>query len=244
MQESNNSRKREMLIKSNNFSNTAEEIAIHRAVESTKSENERICYDPYAINFLSPGPLKIVELIASENEMAKRKMDELNNVFPGAHNSLIARVRYFDDFVKSCVDDGIKQLVILGAGYDTRAYRIKGMKQVKVFEVDHPQSQKIKIKKIKEIFGSLPDHVSYVSTNIGNDDLKQKLKEHRYDKSEKTLFVMEGLIYYFSPERVDELLSFIHENSGKDSSVIFDYFPESVVDGTCQLEVGRRIHDQ
>lgn len=144
MQETEDGKTEEILITSKNFSKTAEEMAIHRAVESLKPENERICYDPYAIQFLSPGPSKLVELIASGNDMAKKKMEEMNSLFPGTQNSVIARVRYFDDSVKSGVDDGIKQLVILGAGYDTRACRIKGLEQLKVFEVDHPSTQKIK----------------------------------------------------------------------------------------------------
>lgn len=244
MQEIKDGKTREVLIKSRNFSKTAEEMAIHRAVESLKPKNERICYDPYAIQFLSPGPLKFVELIANGNDMAKKKMEDMNSLFPGTQNSVIARVRYFDDTVKLALNNGIKQLIILGAGYDTRAYRINELEQLKVFEVDHPDSQEIKVEKIKEIFGSLPSHVKYVPVNVGRDDLEQRLKEHGYDKSKKTLFTMEGFIYYFSPELVDELLSFMVENSGKGSSVIFDYFPESVIDGTCELEVGKLMHDR
>jgi methyltransferase (TIGR00027 family) len=58
-------------------------------------------------------------------------------LFPGLGNSIRARVRYFDDFVKAAVAEGLEQLVILGAGYDTRAYRIDGLCKIKVFEVDH-----------------------------------------------------------------------------------------------------------
>ncbi len=64
-----------------------------------------------------------------------------------------------------------------------------------------------------------------------------------YDRSQKTLFLLEGLIMYIPPEAVDETLSFIAKNSGKGSAVIFDYYPESVVDGTCELEVGKNIRD-
>ena len=67
--------------------------------------------------------------------------------------------------------------------------------------------------------------------------------EQGYDRSQKTLFVLEGLIMYILPEAVDETLYFIAKNSGKGSSVIFDYYPESVVDGTSELEVGRNIRD-
>lgn len=94
----------------------------------------------------------------------------------------------------------MEQLVILGTGYDTRAYRIKGLKEkVKVFEVDHPGTQIIKKEKIREILGSLPEHVRYVSVDFEKERLGQRLIESRYDPSSKTLFVLEGLIYYIPP---------------------------------------------
>ena len=67
--------------------------------------------------------------------------------------------------------------------------------------------------------------------------------EMGYDKSKMSLFIMEGVIFYIPPKKVDEILSFIVKNSGKGSGVLFDYFPQSVVDGSCELEVGRNIHN-
>ena len=62
-----------------------------------------------------------------------------------------SRTRYIDDYLHECIDDEIKQLVILGAGYDSRAYRFDDLKgKVKVFELDHPATQKVKIEKIKK----------------------------------------------------------------------------------------------
>jgi methyltransferase (TIGR00027 family) len=69
------------------------------------------------------------------------------------------------------------------------------------------------------------------------------LLEQEYDRSQKTLFILEGLIMYIPPEAVNETLSFIIKNSGKGSSIIFDYYVESVVDGTCELEVGKNIQN-
>lgn len=159
--------------------------------------------------------------------------DPSKTPFPGVHNSLSARVRYFDDFVKKFIDEGLEQLVILGAGYDTRAYRIEGLKgKVRVFEVDHPETQGVKMEKIKDIFGSLPDHIEYVSVDFGIEDFGQQLLEHGYEKSLKTVFIMEGLIYYLPPKAVDEMLSFIAKNSGIGSAIIFDYVHESSIDRT------------
>lgn len=219
----------------------AEGITLHRVNESNKSEEERIFYDPYAVNFVNPA---ILEFAAKYPEQAKAAVEQMERLFPGLGNSIRARVRYFDDFVRAAVDEELRQLVILGAGYDTRAYRIEGLKEkVRVFEVDHPDTQSVKIEKVKEIFGSLPDHIIYVPVDFETDNFGEKLAVQGYDRSLKTLFLLEGLIMYIPPEAVDETLSFIAKNSGKGSAILFDYYPESVVDGTYEMEVGKNIRN-
>jgi methyltransferase (TIGR00027 family) len=219
---------------------TAEGVAIHRFTESQRAEGERICFDPYAVYFLSP---EILEFRARSPDKAKAMHERYEHFLPGLGNSMKARVRYFDDFVKESIDNGLEQLIILGAGYDSRAYRIEGLKNIRVFEVDHPATQNLKIEKIKKIFGSLPDHVVYVPVDLGVEELGQRLVEREYDKSKKSLFLMEGVAYYILPKNVDEILSFIVKNSGNGSGILFDYFPQSVVDGSSEMEVGRNIHN-
>ncbi|MEL7671516.1 class I SAM-dependent methyltransferase [Methanobacterium sp.] len=219
-----------------NPSKTAETIAMVRMSESKKPEDERVCYDPYAIHFISR---EVLDFAVHNPKKYKAFVARNERLVPGASNSIVARVRFFDDIVNSSINDGIEQLVILGAGYDTRAYRIEGLDKVKVFEIDHPATQSIKIEKITEIFGSLPDYVTYIPMDIELDKFSHQLLESGYNKSLKTLFIMEGLLMYLSHEIVDEILSFIVYNSGKGSAIIFDYIPLSVVDGTCKLEEGQ-----
>lgn len=219
----------------------AELIAVHRFMESQRPEGERICYDPYAVHFISPQMMRTLEETARDPARAKAVSEHYERLFPGLTYSIRARVRYFDDFVKDSVDEGLEQLVILGAGYDTRAYRIPGLENAIVFELDHPSTQSAKIEKIKEIFGRLPDHVRYVPVDLATEDLGQSLLAKGYDRSRKTLFLMEGLVMYLSLEAVDGMLAFIVENSDTGSAVLFDYFQGSVIDGTC--EAGRNIRD-
>ncbi len=212
----------------------AEGIAMLRAYESSKPEDERICYDPYAIHFINP---KILEYAAKHR-------DEANTTVENNSGSIVARVRYFDDFVKKLIENGLEQLVIFGAGYDTRAYRIEELKEkVKVFEVDHPGTQSFKMEKIKEIFDSIPEHVVFVPVDFEKETFSKKLFSKGYNRSLKTLFIMEGLLMYITPKSIAETLSFIAENSGKGSAVIFDYFPESVVDGTNKLKIAQDIRN-
>ncbi|VVB69588.1 Leucine carboxyl methyltransferase [uncultured archaeon] len=218
---------------------TAERVAILRAYESQKPAGERICYDPYAIHFVSPG---ILEWAARNPDKAMALQEMSDRFFPGLDNSVIARVRYFDDFVTRSIDDGLEQLIILGAGYDSRAYRIEELKKITTFEVDHPATQVVKIEKVKNIFGSLQDHVVFVPVNLESEELGQRLLEMGYNPSKKSLFLLEGLSYFLSPHAVDEILLFVVKNSGKGSSLLFDYYPKSVVDGSCELNVVKNIH--
>jgi methyltransferase (TIGR00027 family) len=222
-------------------SRTAELIAMRRATESMRPEGERICYDPYAVRFINPAFLRAIH----ENpEAARAKAAEVARTFPGLAGSILARVRFFDDFVANAAATGIRQLVILGAGYDTRAYRTPGLEgNIQVFEVDHPLTQQPKKEKIREIFGSLPAHVAYVPADLGRDSLTDGLAKAGYDRTEKTLYILEGLVMYLPPAVVDGILSFIAENSGTGSIILFDYYPLSLVNGMDQREIARNLRE-
>ena len=216
---------------------SAEGVAIVRAVESLKPENERGCYDPIVVKFLSTK----YRIISKSPFLAKIIFWLLvRRRLPCSTDEAVARTPYYDDYLKECIDSGIKQLVILGAGYDTRAYRFNELKgRVKVFEVDLPTIQKVKIDRVKKIFGFLPDYVVYVPINFNTEKLDKRLFDSGYDRNLKTLFIWEGVTYYISAEAVDETLAFVAENSGEGSSIIFNYIFKSVVDGTCKLEEAR-----
>jgi methyltransferase (TIGR00027 family) len=159
-------------------SKMAERVAFIRFAESIKPEAERICYDPYAIHFIS----QEASGLSRDTQKTKDAHEYYETHFPGLANSVRARVRYFDDFVKNSLNEGLEQLVILGAGYDTRAYRIEGLKcRVRVFEVDHPRTQSVKIEKIKKVFGYLPDHVTFVPVDFETENFGEKLIEYGYD---------------------------------------------------------------
>ncbi len=143
---------------------------------------------------------------------------------PGVLGYLAARTRYIDDYLQTCLNEGgLAQLVILGAGLDSRAYRFEGlMGRVKVFEVDHPTTQQDKVKRVKKILGQLPEHVTYVPIDFIEETLR-KLFDFGYDKQRQTLFIWEGVTPYLAPEAVDDTLKFVWKNSGQGSSIIFDY---------------------
>jgi methyltransferase (TIGR00027 family) len=196
-------------------------------------------YDPYAFRFINP---EILKFAAAHPAEAAAKLEEMEKHLPGLSNSIKARVRYFDEFIEKNCSDRLEQLVILGAGFDTRAYRLAGLKKnVRVFEVDHPDTLFFKMEKIREIFGDLPNHVVYVPIDFEFEDLGDKLRAHDYSPDQKTLFVLEGLTMYLPQKAVDETFEFIVHNAGMGSTILFDYFPASVVDGSSDREIAKNI---
>ena len=223
-------------MKEGQASRTADIAIAYRAAEAKKPKDERVCDDPFAVEFLS-GVFRVLLNSALLTRIALRYAQRVG---PGSHGWTIGRHRYIDDCLKGCIEDGIEQLVILGAGYDSRAYRIDELRgKVRVFEVDHPDTQKAKKEKLEKILGSLPDHVVYVPVNFDTEDLAERLSESGYDGNLATLFIWEAVTMYLTADAVDDTLAFVASNSGAGSSVVFDYIYRSVLDGTCELKGAR-----
>jgi methyltransferase (TIGR00027 family) len=158
-------------------------------------------------------------------------------MMPGVNGAIVARIKFIDECVTNLIAEGLEQLVVIGAGYDTRSYRIQEVKEnLKVFEVDHPPTQATKIEKVKEIFGALPNHVTFVPLIFGKHSLGEKLIEFGYNKKLKTLFIIEGLLMYIPSTAVEGLFAFIIQASGPGSSIVADYFDTTVVEGKSSLK--------
>jgi methyltransferase (TIGR00027 family) len=99
---------------------SAEVGAIIRNNETKKPENERLCYDPIAIVFIRKTG-RILGKIPPIRQFAHWYIEKRHPFLFDCHS---ARTRYIDEYVNRCIGEGIEQLVILGAGYDSRAYRI------------------------------------------------------------------------------------------------------------------------
>ena len=225
-------------MKDHEPSRTAERNALVRALESRRPKDVRVCYDPIAKYFLGPR----FTFILNHRLLLRILWWISNRVRPGLGSFVIARSRYMDDYLQVCINNGIEQLIILGAGYDSRAYRFDELKKgIKVFEVDHPATQKVKMEKLKRIFGNLPEHVTYVSIDFDREKLPEKLIENGYDRKMKTLFIWEGVTYYITAEAVDETLAFVANNSGTGSSIILDYLPPSVTEENSESKEAKAI---
>ncbi len=216
----------------------AEQVAAIRAAWSKRPEDERVCYDPLAKHFLGPELASVID----DPKLTETVAAAVEQSTPGAIGCVGARTRYIDDYLMTCIDEGIEQLVMLGAGYDSRPYRFSEMKgRVKVFELDQPSTQKVKIDRLKVILGSIPEHVVYVPIDFDKETISDRLYASGFKRDLKTLFIWEGVTMYITADAVDATLEFVAKNSGKGSSIIFNYMLQSVVDGTCSSEDAEKM---
>ena len=208
---------------------TAQGVAFFRALESKLPEDERACFDPLAKDFLGFW----LRMVCRSRLRTRVARVYVANMRSGRSAPFIAsRTGFIDDWLKRCIDEGFDQMVILGAGYDSRAYRFADLAGwTRVFEVDHPATQKRKTRRVWRVLGSMPEHVTYVPVDFEHRKLEEGLLESGYDPEAKTLFIWEGVTVYLTPEAVDETLSFMARNSGEGSFLVFDYVYQAYLDG-------------
>lgn len=161
---------------------------------------------------------------------------------PGVYEYVCARTRYFDGLFKEALTDDIPQIVFLGAGYDTRALRFaEAIQDTRIIELDAPAIQAQKKKILQKQGIKLPPQLSFAPIDFASQDLGQALAGAGYDKTRKTLFIWEGVIYYLPEEAVKKTLAFIRGNSGPGSYVAFDYFYKSAIEGTSDLYGAKQV---
>lgn len=143
-----------------------------------------------------------------------------------------ARTQHIDHWVERAATQGALQVVILGAGYDSRAYRFAGRyPKLRFFEVDLPATISAKQQVVERVLGSLPAGVHYVPTDFDTQSLAAALTPAGYRASEKTLFILEGVTMYISAAANGATLDFIVRHAASGSSVVFDYVHRRVIEG-------------
>ena len=211
---------------------TAEGIAFYRALENHFPPSMRIYDDPYAKYFLSDAALELLNEPAWLKATGARAAREI----PGVNGAIAIRVRFFDDYLNQCLKEGFRQVVLLGAGYDTRAYRFGEVRRrAKVYEFDHPDIQNHKISILRQLFKPLPVHVSFVPIDFKSESFGSKLIDAGFRTEQLALFIWEGVTMYLSNDSVDDTLNFVSRKCAAGSRIIFDYFPSTIVDGTCSF---------
>jgi methyltransferase (TIGR00027 family) len=161
---------------------------------------------------------------ASLKDPAARQWVLKNRVAPGAYEFMIARTAFFDHVVRDALLQNIPQIVLLGAGYDSRPYRFNELiQETRFFELDASPTQLRKREMLEQAGIPAPDSLVYVAVDFNRQDLRRVLPAAGFSREQKALFVWEGVSYYLPAQAVDGLLAAIKEIACPGSSIGFDY---------------------
>jgi methyltransferase (TIGR00027 family) len=223
-------------------SRTAEYMALFRAIESSEPPAHRLFSDPYAVDLLS-GALRMLAILARQPGIGRAAARFLDIGWPGARSSGVVRTRLIDDFVCQSFREGIDQFVLLGAGFDSRAHRLPDMQEMRVFEVDHPATQKVKRERLDTVLGlSSSGHIHYVPMNFETDSLEHELLNAGYDKGQRAVVVWEGVVSYLSSDAVNEVFCTLARLLAQGSRVIFTYVDKRAITGDVRFAKAQRTN--
>ena len=180
-------------------------------------------------NYILGGAQFFEPEIATEKQEPKELLRKLVNVHIAP--SPLCRASYTEEALKTAVLTGTKQYVMLGAGMDTFAFREKEfLSKYRVFEVDHPMTQKDKIERITRAGWSVSDNLTFVPVDFTKDDVVERLIAGGFDPSAKSFFSWLGVTYYLSAGAIDTMLSALSRLSAEGSTLVFDYPDENFFD--------------
>ncbi len=205
-------------------SRTAEMTCLSRA-SSALEINSHYKSDDYIAPILLPGPLKPLLHLS----LARRLLSRV--IAPrGIYEYVIARTKYIDAVFGQALAEHFDQILIFGAGFDTRALRFQDtLRNTRVFELDVSITQQAKIRQYQKRHLPVPSNVTFIAMDFDKESLPMKLDEAGFRKQQRSLFILEGLLMYLQPESVQTTFHTIQEYAGRHSRVVFDYIYASVL---------------
>jgi len=182
---------------------------------------EKLIGDPSALN-ITHASVKALSLSYDE---AMKDVEVVSTV-----RMMLVRTRFIDEALERAVAGGAAHVVILGAGFDSHAYRCQELlTNVRVFEVDRPATQELKQERVREALGGPPANLTYVPIDIQHEDLADVLRRHGHDQSLRTFFIMEGVTMYVPEEGLRATLRYVAGHPAG-SAIVFDFMYRPMVD--------------
>lgn len=204
---------------------TAFSIAAVRAEEGARPGPERLFEDPYAGLFRALG--------AHAEDGTQRYL-----ALPFFRDGIRLRTRFIDDVLRSSLDEGIDQILLLGAGFDTRALRIAEIaaRGARVHEIDLPDQLARKRAVLEEAGVALPSWISYIACDLTAPDYElastAALEDAGFRRDRPAVIVWEGVTTYIGVAATDRSLRFLASLAAAGTTVVFDvgarFFPATI----------------
>lgn len=199
------------------------------AIEHNEPPERRLVDDDLAASFL---PLTLRAFVQTTRIARLREFaisaSERNG--PGLWAGISCRKRLIDERLTDPLNE-VDTVVVLGAGLDTRAYRIARHSDMPVFEVDQQVNIDRKAKVVTRALGAVPGSVHLVAIDFERDELLPTLTAHGYRPDDRTFFIWEGVTQYLTPDAVHATFDQLRD-AAPGSKLIFTCVRQDFIDGT------------
>lgn len=205
-------------------SRTAEINCVIRGISFLEKDKDLKCEDFIAPQMI-PDKVKPFLKIGLLKRLFK------NSLVPkGMYEYIVARTKYFDEIFQKFLAESADQIVIFGAGFDSRGIRLLGNNtKTRLFELDAPFTQNDKIKQFEKKGINVPENVKLIPVDFSKESFKTKLLAAGFISGRKTLFIMEGLTMYLSLKDIEKTWNTLFKIAGKGSQILFDFVYDSVI---------------
>jgi methyltransferase (TIGR00027 family) len=205
-------------------SRTAEMTCVSRAASSLET-NPHYHSDDYLAVKLLPGVLRLLIQLPVFRRFFVRILAP-----KGVYEYVIARTKYIDTVFEKALAERFDQILLFGAGFDTRALRFHaGAQHTQIFELDSLFTQQAKLQQYRKRNLSIPTNVVFIPIDFEKESVSEKLNSAGFHKDRISLFILEGLLMYLEMESVQATFRTIREYAVIGSWVVFDYLRASVL---------------
>ena len=199
-------------------SRTAELVAVSRARHLLRHDRPRVFEDPYAIHFVGNRWRRVLGSAVLDALFAKALVKRLMPIT----TQHLTRARFAEDCLEEAARAGVTQYVILGAGFDTFAFRRPDL-GLTVFEVDLAATIDMKRVRLADADMACPEALRFVPFDFEKDDLETKLLAAGFDSGKASFFNWMGVTYYLTTDAVLDNLGRLAAIGSPGSEVVFDY---------------------
>lgn len=222
-------------MKKNQASETAAYTAAMRAIANVAPQKKKILIDPYALEFMGfPWALtRIIFYLKFFNPLiylVGTRVPDIMVGFPGMTALSTIRHRYIDEQIIAAYQQGIRQFIFLGAGYDSRPARLP-LDDASFIEIDHPDTQSRKKYLLKKKDIPYPDNTRFIPLDFSEkwaEDLFNLENYKELIEPQASMIVWEGVSCYLKPEAVIYTFQTINKILEPGSRFVFDAFPKDI----------------
>lgn len=198
------------------------------AIEQNFPKKDRIIRDDLAYSIL-PFAMRGIVWLTQISSIRNWVVGKIEKNAPGTWGGLLCRKRYIDEKLFNIVSE-VDAVVNLGAGFDTRIYRVPGSIKSPAWEVDHNENIKPKQSRLNNLFGQIPNHIQLVPLDFDHDDLSSVLSANGYSNDQQTFFIWEAVSQFLTEQGIRTTFNFLAK-AAQGSYLAFTYVLKDFLNG-------------